>query len=194
MNEIWKVIEEYPDYQVSNIGRIKSFKKNNENILNLNKNDKGYFRINLWKNKKYKTKKIHILVYETFYNDKLKSNECVHHKDENKENNYYENLEKMTKFNHKSFHNKNEKNPMFGKSLSNDHKNKIREKSIGVLSSNHKLRNEEVWLIKKILDSDYYKSGKITQEFIGEMFGVGISTVSDIKTGRTWTHLKYIIN
>ncbi len=27
-NEIWKVIKEYPDYQVSNLGRVKSFKNN----------------------------------------------------------------------------------------------------------------------------------------------------------------------
>lgn len=33
MEEIWKVIDEYPDYMVSNMGRIKSLKLGKEKRL-----------------------------------------------------------------------------------------------------------------------------------------------------------------
>ena len=33
MKEIWKDIDEYPDYQISNMGRIKSIKFGKEKII-----------------------------------------------------------------------------------------------------------------------------------------------------------------
>ncbi len=49
MIEEWKIIKDFPDYQVSNLGRIKSFKKWNdglkERILKLGKGSRGYFHI-----------------------------------------------------------------------------------------------------------------------------------------------------
>jgi hypothetical protein len=50
--EIWKIIEEYPDYRVSNFGRVKSFKNcrgTNERILKQNEYG-GYFCVYLCKN------------------------------------------------------------------------------------------------------------------------------------------------
>jgi len=114
-NEIWKIIQDFNDYRVSNLGRVKSLKYKKERILKQGIDSKGYFQVILCKNKKQKTKRVHILVYETFYNDKLKLNECIHHKDDIKLNNYYENLEKKTKYNHNVDHNKGKNNPFFGK-------------------------------------------------------------------------------
>lgn len=67
--EIWKIIEKYPDYMVSNQGRIKSlnFKlTGKEKVLKYGKNQKGYLMANLCKNGKSKTFLIHRLVAETF--------------------------------------------------------------------------------------------------------------------------------
>ena len=89
IKEIWKVVKDFPDYQVSNYGRIKSFKKwrgTNERILKSILKD-GYVNVVLHSNKRY-YKRVHILVYEGFNDYKLKSNECVHHKDKTKNNNY----------------------------------------------------------------------------------------------------------
>jgi len=184
-NEIWKTIDGYPDYSVSNLGRVKSLKFGKEKILKQIK-DGEYFIINLSvKNKKYK-RTIHRLVFETFNDYKLESYECVHHKNESKKNNYYKNLEKMTIKNHNSINN-------LGKVASIETKIKMSKNQPvkkGEKNSNHKLKNGEVWLIKKILNSDYYKSGKINQTFIGKMFKVNRQTISDIKCGKTWSHIK----
>ncbi len=184
--EIWKVIEDFPDYEVSNLGRIKSFKQDkiNGKISKKYINNRNYKIIYLYKNGKGYSRCIHILVYETFNNYKLKKDECVHHKNKIKENNYLNNLEMMNKKEHIKLHSKNENNGMFGKNHTECVKNKIKKKRGLQKAPNSKLRDEEVWLIKKILDSDYYKSGKITQKFIGKMFDVNFRTISNIKMGK----------
>ena len=64
--EIWKKIKDYPDYEVSNLGRVKSFKKNNELIMSPQKNVYGYLIIRLSLNGKTKTKPVHKLVSIAF--------------------------------------------------------------------------------------------------------------------------------
>jgi len=181
-NEVWKVITDFPGYQVSNFGRVKSFKRYiNGKILKQDK-IKDYFYIDLWKNGEYKNKQVHILVYETHNNYKLKPDECVHHINEDKENNIFENLEKMPKSEHLSFHHK-------GKIISEEIRNKISEKMkgkyIGSNSPNSKLTEEQVIQIKILL-----KEGKLSQQEIADMFKVSQMTISKIKTGKIWSHVK----
>jgi len=65
MNEIWKDIKGYKGlYQVSNLGKIKSIKRNV--ILIPAKNHKGYLIVSLTKNNDKKTFSLHRLVAETF--------------------------------------------------------------------------------------------------------------------------------
>lgn len=95
MNEIWKTIEGYPDYMVSNMGRVKSLNYNRrgkEKILKGCKDKDGYLIVNLSKEGKQKNYKIHRLVTSAFlYNPNNLSE--VNHKDENKQNNCVDNLE-----------------------------------------------------------------------------------------------------
>ena len=89
MIEIWKDIEPYKNiYQVSNLGRIKSLLYNKEKILKTRVQPRGYELVNL----KGKTFKVHRLVAEAFVLNNNNYNE-VNHKDENKLNNYANNLE-----------------------------------------------------------------------------------------------------
>lgn len=93
LNEVWKDIEGYEGlYQVSNLGRVKSVKNN---IIRKPRIASGYFYVNLSKAGKKKTYKIHRLVAQHFIANP-NNYPCVNHKDENKLNNFYDNLEWCT--------------------------------------------------------------------------------------------------
>ena len=82
-------------YQVSNLGRVKSLNfrhTGREQILKPKKQQSGYIVINLYKNSKMKTYKVHRLVSENFIDNPNNYNE-INHIDENKENNCVYNLE-----------------------------------------------------------------------------------------------------
>ena len=98
--EEWKAIAGYEGlYEVSNLGRIKSLSridsrgyKRNEKILKLNKDSGGYLKVSLYKNGKPKQYNVHRLVAIAFIPNPDNLPE-VNHKDENRINNYVDNLE-----------------------------------------------------------------------------------------------------
>lgn len=90
VEEVWKPIEENNNYLISNYGRIKSLYSGK--ILKCCILD-GYYRVVIkLTNKKQKMFNVHRLVAEYFLKNP-KNLRCVNHKDENKLNNYFENLE-----------------------------------------------------------------------------------------------------
>jgi hypothetical protein len=94
--EIWKEIEGYNgDYLISNHGRVKSFKRNkNGIIMKPSVNKTNYLYLELKYNTKRKKFYIHRLVAESFIkNSNPDKYNQVNHIDENKQNNYFENLE-----------------------------------------------------------------------------------------------------
>ena len=93
MKEIWKDKKDYEGlYMVSNWGRVKSIKFGKERILKLTKDKDGYLIVNLYKNNKSKTFKVHRLVAEAFLPNSYNLPQ-VNHKDENPQNNIVTNLE-----------------------------------------------------------------------------------------------------
>lgn len=69
MKEIWKTIEGYPEYQVSNMGRVKAInwhRGNKEKEIKPYTTHKGYLRLRLCKNGKSKQFQIHRLVAQAF--------------------------------------------------------------------------------------------------------------------------------
>lgn len=67
MTEIWKDISDYEGiYQISNLGRVKSFHKNNPQILKAHISPAGYYKIQLKMNNVCKCVYIHRLVAEAF--------------------------------------------------------------------------------------------------------------------------------
>lgn len=85
--EIWVTIPYYPDYQISNFGRVKSFKGKTEKILKPRYWGVGYMCVAL-SNEKVKSKNelIHRLVGKIFLPNM--ADDCeINHIDENKSNN-----------------------------------------------------------------------------------------------------------
>lgn len=96
VTETWKDIKDYEGlYQISNLGRVKSLHFNKELLLKLRLTGRGYYQIDLQKDKNIKHALVHRLVAEAFIPnpDNLS---CVNHKDENKLNNCVDNLEWCT--------------------------------------------------------------------------------------------------
>lgn len=109
MKEIWKNIPEYEGYQVSNLGRIRTFNKVtytnkhgerhwNNRILKQKRQKRNYgnnydYRVDLWKNGEHKTMLVSRLVAFTFNNLPLNSNLTVDHLNGNSLDNTLTNLE-----------------------------------------------------------------------------------------------------
>ena len=96
--EVWRDIEDYPGYQVSNKGRVKSLnyrRTGKEHLLVLSKGMHGYLYVGLQKNKKQKVEKVHRLVAKAFIPN-TENKPCVDHIDTNRENNSATNLRWVT--------------------------------------------------------------------------------------------------
>ena len=106
MEEIYKDIQGFEGYEVSNKGnvRTKIGKKTirndgrvriwNQRVLKPQINTKGYYVVKLYKNGKQYTKTIHRLLMIAFYPENVK--DTVNHIDGNKKNNNIDNLEWCT--------------------------------------------------------------------------------------------------
>ena len=105
--EEWRTIEEFPRYQVSNYGRVKSC-IGIEKILTPNK-VQGYLIVKLSNTPigkgKYIQKcfKVHRLVAKYFCEGYAEDKQ-VHHIDKQRNNNYYKNLLCVTKAEHAAIH------------------------------------------------------------------------------------------
>ena len=116
--EIWKTIENYPKYQVSNLGRIKSLNtidkcgRIQEKIISQRLTKEGYYDCKLCKNGKCKRFLVHRLVAQAFCeNPNPLLYNCVDHIDTNRQNSCANNLRWV---NHKI----NQNNPLTLKHMS----------------------------------------------------------------------------
>lgn len=115
--EVWKIIEKYPNYMISNLGKIKSLnykRTGKEQILKQSINGRGYYYVLISINNKYKNILIHKAVAEAFLeNDNNYSD--VNHIDGNKLNNCITNLEFCTR----------------SENIKHAYKNNLRNKQVG---------------------------------------------------------------
>jgi len=160
MNEVWKEINGWANYQVSNLGRIKSTKLSKEKILKLVKDGHGYLKVSLSADSWVRILKVHQLVAKAFIiNSENKS--CVLHKDGNSLNNNINNL-------------------YWGTPKENIH-DSIKH---GVFSGfKAKLNNKQVRVIKHCI-----KIGMRCRD-IAKYFPVSISNIFAIKRGIIWKHI-----
>ena len=104
MEEIWKSIQEYNIYEVSNFGNVRN-KITNKQLYYSNSNN-GYLRVGLFKNHKRTMYSIHRLVAEAFIPN-IHNKPCINHKDCDKKNNRVDNLEWCTYKENNSYKNHN---------------------------------------------------------------------------------------
>lgn len=176
--ELWKPIEGFPGYLISNMGRIKSlgqwvkgcsscdrFLK--EKGLKPTKDKGGYSFVRLYKNKKNKDRTIHSLVIEHFGEPKPSPKHECNHKDGNTSNDWNTNLEWLT-------HSENIQHAYDNNLCSNK----------GEYHYRSKLSEKEVKEIRRL-----YATGKYTHKDLSIRFTVVEGTISYIINRRTWKHI-----
>lgn len=176
IREIWKDIPGFPGYQVSDLGRVHSYRSPNgkgefvttPNLIKQTKaKGKKYYRVHLSVNGKHYHKNVHILVLTTFRGPRPSTKHDACHDDGNEENNTLLNLYWGTK-----------------KENAADrirHGTQCRGEKIGVsvLSTSQ---------VEEILEHlPKWKKGD--GNMFAVKFGVSDSTISQIKLGKTWNHL-----
>lgn len=94
--EIWKPILKYPGYEVSSLGRVKSYKQNKEGKIISGSKSKGYIKIDFRINNNTVQDLVHRVVLSTFCPVDNWETLTVNHKNGNPLDNRLENLEWMT--------------------------------------------------------------------------------------------------
>lgn len=89
MKEEYRTIEEFPNYEVSNLGNVRN--KRTNKILKGNDNGKGYPKVSLYNNGLMKSYKIQRLVANSFIPNPLNLSD-IRHLDGDKTNNNVDNL------------------------------------------------------------------------------------------------------
>jgi len=163
----FKNIKGFNNYLISKNGEIYSLKR--KKLLSWNVKKDGYAIIGLMQNpKKRKFLYIHRLVGYHFLMEVSGKNE-INHKDGNKLNNNYKNLEWCTR-----------------------KENQVHASRIGSFSKMKK--GEDHWAtelndIKVIKIKNLLRKNKLSLSEIAKLFSTNVRIISDIKRGKTWNHL-----
>lgn len=90
--EKWKPVEEYPEYEVSSYGRVRSLKYGKIRMIRPGVGRSGYSNVVLYKDKKKNNRGVHILVAYAFLGERPRGFD-INHKSGIKTDNRVENLE-----------------------------------------------------------------------------------------------------
>ena len=180
--EEWKFIKGFKNYQISNIGRVRTLdKKVNVNrggktfkkfykgkIKTLKKDTSGYLFTDLWKNGKCKFVKAHRLVLCAWSDKSYKYKKQVNHRDCNKLNNHIDNLEWATP----------------KENIKHAEINGLRTHHKGSKCYNSKLLEKDISIIRNKFNGVRGDLSKIAR-----LYNVAPATIRDIIRKRTWKHL-----
>ena len=165
--EQWKMLNEFPSYEISNKGRLRRKLTVEYRILNPYSAGWGYREFSFVKKGKKVCRKIHRLVLENFIGA-CPLGYQTNHKDGNRDNNEVENLEWVTpEYNIKHAYKKGLKT------------------NVGIMNPRAKLKEGEVWLIKKLLHEG------VKRKTICSMFKIGHDHLYNISSGKIWNYIEY---
>lgn len=179
MIEEWKTISDAPNYEVSNLGRVRralpGVNTAPGRILTQRANRNGYMvcqlssgNPNANKNRKV-WRTTHRLVLEAFVGLRPEGF-SGNHINGNKADNQLGNLEWV---------------PVAENNL-HALRTGLRTNGYGEKSHGSKLKDGEIWLIKKLLHH-----GDVSQRFIAKMFKVHFATINAIHRGLNWLQITY---
>lgn len=171
-DELWKDITiADKKYEVSNYGRVKSYcyDKVNGKILKPGLT-KGFHTVTFNTEGKKKTFLVHKLVAMYFVDKENENQTIVIHLDWNKKNNYFKNLQWVTK------------DEAYSRIMPRLQEiNKIKNKGI---IRNSKLKAEDVKVLKGMLEKG------VKQNVIAKLFSISEMQVTRIKRGENWAKIK----
>ncbi|MCJ7663023.1 MAG: NUMOD4 motif-containing HNH endonuclease [Desulfobacterales bacterium] len=186
--ETWRIISEFPNYEVSDMGRVRRRTPGPATyvgkILSPILDPYGYHGVNLCNDQTRRTVMIHQLVYKTFVGT-LCQDKSIHHEDGNKLNNGLGNLIEMKKFSHIGLHSRSRINPFSGRSHSIESRRKISVACRGERHSKAKINESDVKEIRGKL-----AEGKLTMVAIADSFNVSPNCINNIKRGVNWRHVQ----
>lgn len=164
MRERWRVIKRWPTYQVSDRGRVR--RKDTRRIRKLQvQSGTGYLTVRLTRpGGEYVTLAVHVAVAEAFLPPRPTPNHMVNHKDANRANPHFDNLEWLT----------GSQNIKHGY----DHGHCDAR---GSRNGHSKLTEDRVHRLRA--------AGRPEYEQLAEEFGITVATIHDVVARRTWSHI-----
>lgn len=159
--EEWKDINGYPNYIVSNLGRIMSVRSGKMMAYSMHK--KGYHMVGLSSGGKRRKFMVHRIMALSFI-PLVYGKDMINHKDCNKLNNLPSNLEWCT-------HQEN---------VDHCRLNNLLRPCRGEKNGNAKITSEQAKNIKLRRSENRLK--------LAQEFGVSVAVIKDIRYGRSWKH------
>jgi len=163
VDEDWRVIESYPNYKVSDLGRVFSIKRGK--CLKLTETPRGYYRVSLYKNKKLRSVFVHRIVLDIFAKDRHFKGAITRHVNGIKTDNRIDNLKWGTQ-------KENEQDKRAHGTYQD-----------GENSPNKKLTEQDVVDIRKTYKRQCKKLGTTG---LAKKYGVHKATILGCVSGQTW--------
>lgn len=169
--ELWQEIPGYPDYEASNLGRIRSWKSGNgrgdraivPRILRSAPDSYGYQQVVLMKDGDRYARKVHHLVLWAFVGERPHRHMEACHGPAGRSNNSIDNLS-------------------WGTKTKNHGEDRRRDGTSSNGEQNGRAKLNEHNIIE-------IRNSTLNKNDLAMKFGVSICTINDILKGRTWTHV-----
>jgi len=176
MTETWKEVPGYPGYEVSDQGRVRSWRskrypgkrRKKPWVLRPWTNSEGYLRVSLCKDGKRDTRLVHRVVLSAFDPDPPAERFQGEHLDGSKDNNKLANLRWSTPKENNARKHEHGTQPKRGEE---SHQARLTEDQVREI---RRLKAEEGWSFTKL----------------GKHFGVSDVACSKIVRRKTWSHVK----